>query len=137
MRDMLMIYLFSVGLIVSLLKIWVFLLKNMVIMLTVLNIAFSLWIILKDSLRKFNVFLSYSHGLLPFNYLGVFIFVDAPKIRFLQPLADKVKLKLTSWKEKSLNMMDQIQLVNTVVTGFLVYSFSVYKWPASILKQVE
>jgi len=39
---------------------------------------------------------SCSHGCLPFNFLGVPIFVGDPKCRFLQPLADKVKLKLAS-----------------------------------------
>jgi len=78
-----------------------------------------------------------SHGCLPFNYLGVRIFVGAPKSRFLQPLADKVKLKLASWKGKSLSMMGHIQLVNTVITGILAYSFNLYKWLVSLLKQVE
>ena len=81
--------------------------------------------------------LSCSHGCLPFNYLGVSIFIGAPKCRFLRPLANKVKLKLASWKGKSLSMMDQIQLVITVITGFLAYSFNMYKWPISILNQVE
>ena len=45
---------------------------------------------------KVQRFLSCSHGVLPFNYLGVPIFVGAPKCQLLQPLADKVKLKLAS-----------------------------------------
>ena len=55
------------------------------------------------------------------------IFVGAPKCRFLQPLADKVELKLASWKGKSLNMMGQVQLVNVVITRFLAYNFNMYK----------
>jgi len=85
---------------------------------------------------KIQCILSCSHGCLPFNYLGVPIFVGAPKCRFVQPLVDKVKLKLP-WKGKSLSMMDQFQLVNTVITGFLAYSFNMYKWSVSLLKQVE
>jgi len=84
-------------------------------------------------ITKIQHHLSCSHGLLPFNYLGVPIFVGALKLRFFQPLADKVKLKLVSWKGKFLSM-GWIQLVNT---SFLAYSFNVYKWPTSILKQVE
>ena len=76
---------------------------------------------------KIQRILSCSHGCLPFNYLGVFIFISAPKCRFLQPLVDKVKLKLTSWKGKSLSMMGQIQLVNTMIIGFLAYIFNMYK----------
>jgi len=86
---------------------------------------------------KIQHHLSCSHSLLPFNYLGIPIFVGAPKRKFLQPLADKVKLKLASWKGKTLSMMDQIQMVNIVVIGFLAYSFNVYKWHVSVLKQVE
>jgi len=33
--------------------------------------------------------------------------------------------------------MGRIQLVNTVITGFLDYSFNMYKWFVSLLKQVE
>jgi len=55
------------------------------------------------------------------------IFVSAPWGRFLQPLADKVKLQLASWKGKSLIMMGRVQLVNTVITGLLAYSFNLYK----------
>jgi len=86
---------------------------------------------------KIQHILSCSHDCLPFTYLGVFIFVGAPKDRFLQPLADKVKLKLASWKGKSLSMMSQIELVNTVITGLLAYSFNLYKWFVSLLKQVK
>jgi len=62
-----------------------------------------------------------NYDYLPFNYLGMYIFVSVPKSRFFQPLADKVKLKLTSWKGKYLSMMGQIWLVNTMITGFLAY----------------
>jgi len=86
---------------------------------------------------KIQRLLSCSHGCLPFNYLGVPIFVGAPECRFLQPLTDKVKLKLASWKGKSLNMIGQIQLVNTVITEFLACSFNKYKCFVSIFKQVE
>ena len=76
---------------------------------------------------KIQRILSCSHGCLPLNYLGLPIFVAAPKSHFLQPLADKVKLKLASWKGKYVSMMGQIQLVNTVITGILVHSFNLYK----------
>jgi len=77
--------------------------------------------------NKIQHILFCSHGCLPFTYLGVHAFVGAPKCRFLQPLVDKVKLKITSWKGKSISMMGQIQLINTVIIGFLAYSFNMYK----------
>jgi len=56
---------------------------------------------------KIQRIFSCSHGCLSFT-LGMSIFVGVPKGRFLQLLADKVKLKLASWKGKSLSMMGQI-----------------------------
>jgi len=88
-------------------------------------------------ITKIQCILSFSHGCLPFTYLGVPIFVGAAKGRILQLLAYKVKLKLAFWKGKSLRMMGQIQLVNTVIMGLLAYSFHLYKWLVSLLKQVE
>jgi len=76
---------------------------------------------------KIQRILSCYHGCLSFNYLGVFIFVGVPKCQYLQPFADKVKLKLTSWKDKSLSMMGRILLVNTVIIEFLAYNFNMYK----------
>jgi len=86
---------------------------------------------------KIQRILSWGHGCFPSTYLRVSIFVGGSKCRFLQPLDDKVKLKLASWKGKSLSMMAQIQLVNRMITGFLAYSFNMSKWPVSLLKQVE
>jgi len=86
---------------------------------------------------KIQHILSCSHGCLSFTYLGVPIFVGAPRGCFLQPLADKVKLKLASWKGKSFSMMGRVQLVNTVITGLLAYSFNLYNWYVSLLKQVQ
>ena len=88
-------------------------------------------------ITKVQRHLSCTHGSLPLNYLGVLIIVGTPKLIFLQLLVDKVKLKLGSWKGKSLSMIGQICLVNIVVTVFLDYSFNVYKWLTSLLKQVE
>jgi len=43
---------------------------------------------------KIQRILSCSHGCSPFTYLGVTILFGAPNFQYLQPLADKVKLKL-------------------------------------------
>jgi len=76
-------------------------------MLITLKVVFSPCISARFVTKIQRIF-SYSHGFLPFNYLGLSIFVGVPKCRFLQPLADKVKLKLASLKGKSLSMMGRI-----------------------------
>jgi len=78
---------------------------------------------------KIQRILSCSYGCLSFTYLGVSIFVGAPKCQFPQPLVDKVKLKLASWKGKSLSMMGGF--------SWSMHNFNMYKWHVSLFKQVE
>jgi len=88
-------------------------------------------------LSKIKYVLGCSRGNIPFNYLGVPIFVGSPKVRFLQPLVNKVRSKLAYWKGKSLSMTGRVELVNSVIYDFLSYNFQVYKWPSSLLKLVD
>jgi len=46
---------------------------------------------------KIQRHLSCSHDILPFNYLGVLIFVGAPKLRFLEPFTGAERLKDDSY----------------------------------------
>jgi len=52
-----------------------------------------------------TVFFDVIETLFFFIYPGVPIFFGALKWQFFQPLADRVKSKLTSWKGKCLRMM--------------------------------
>jgi len=83
------------------------------------------------NLTGFNI------GTTPFNYLGVPIFKEKPKARFLQPIADKVKAKLSAWKASLLTIAGRTQLVKSVVQSMLIYTISVYDWPISLLKDLE
>ncbi|MCI27995.1 RNA-directed DNA polymerase (Reverse transcriptase), partial [Trifolium medium] len=55
--------------------------------------------------------LNFKMGNLPFNYLGVPIFKGKPKVFHLQPIADKIKMKLSAWKASLLSMAGRVQLV--------------------------
>ena len=74
-------------------------------MLIILRIVFFTMNSSTRFVTKIQRILSCSRGCLPFTYLGMAIFVGAPKCRFFQYLADKVKLKLASWKGKFISMM--------------------------------
>jgi len=63
------------------------------------NNSKSIFFTMDNSVRfvtKIQCIVSCSHGCFPFSYLGVSIFVGAQRGRFLQPLANKVKIKLAS-----------------------------------------
>jgi hypothetical protein len=81
--------------------------------------------------------LNFSIGSLPFNYLGVPIFKGKPRVCHLQPIADRIKLKLSAWKASLLSIAGRVQLVRAVVQSMLIYSISIYSWPESLLKDIE
>jgi hypothetical protein len=81
--------------------------------------------------------LNFKIGSIPFSYLGVPMFKGKPKACHLQPFADKVKLKLSSWKASLLSMAGRVQLIKSVIQSMLIYSITLYSWPVSLIKEVE
>ena len=75
----------------------------------------------------------FSVGILPFQYLGCPIFQGKPKFIHFQPIVDRIKVKLATWKGVLLSNMGRVQLVKSIVHGMLVYSFHIYRWPARLL----
>lgn len=55
----------------------------------------------------------------------------------LQPIADRIKSKLAGWKASLLSIMRRVQLVKSIIHSMLIYSFHVYAWPVSLVKQVD
>lgn len=76
-------------------------------------------------------------GSLPFNYLGVPIFLGRPKSDYFLPIADKVRSKLSSWKGLQLSHAGRLQLIDSVIQSMLVYSFQVYAWPKSLVRKIQ
>jgi hypothetical protein len=81
--------------------------------------------------------LGFSMGSVPFMYLGCPIFEGKPKATHFQAIADRIKVKLSTWKGSLLSIMGRVQLVNSIIHGMLVYSFHIYLWPAALLKKVD
>ncbi|KAG4395297.1 hypothetical protein GLYMA_20G195450v4 [Glycine max] len=71
--------------------------------------------------------LGFKASVTPFDYLAVPIFKGKPTKSLLKPIADRIKLKLSSWKRKLLYLMDHIQLVKFAFEGNLLYFFWDYK----------
>jgi len=72
--------------------------------------------------------LGFSISSLHFTYLGVQIFKEIPKSIYLQPIRDKVKIKLTSWKASIISISCRVQLVNSMVQSILLHTMSIYSW---------
>ena len=76
-------------------------------------------------------------GSFPFTYLGVPIFLGAPKTSWLKPIADRVVAKMEAWKGHSLSMSSHLALIKSTIYGSLLHSFMIYKWPYALLKYIE
>lgn len=74
---------------------------------------------------------------LPFVYLGVPLFKGKPRKVHLQPIADRIRLKLATWKGALLSIMRRVQLVQSVIHSTVLHSFHIYGWPSSLLKMTD
>jgi hypothetical protein len=81
--------------------------------------------------------LDFNLGSLPFSYLGVPMFKGKPKTIHLQPIADKIRMKLSAWKASLLSIAGRVQLVKAVIQSMLMYIISLYSWPAALIKDLE
>ncbi|MCI10694.1 RNA-directed DNA polymerase (Reverse transcriptase), partial [Trifolium medium] len=65
------------------------------------------------------------------------IYSGKPKACWLQPIADKIQSKLSTWKASLLSMAGRVQLVRAVIQSMLIYSISLYSWPSSLINHIE
>lgn len=66
-------------------------------------------------------YIGFQEGELPFNYLGVPIFKGKPKTFHLRAIADRIKIKLASWKASLLSMVGRVLLVKFVIQAMLIH----------------
>lgn len=81
--------------------------------------------------------LGFQEGWFPFGYLGVPSFRGIPRKAHLQPLADRAKARLASWKWKLLSMGGRLLLIKAVFQSLLLHSFMIYLWPRSPICQLN
>lgn len=87
--------------------------------------------------RRITRCLGFIAGALPFIYLGVPIFVGRPVSNFFIDSRDKIINKFSAWQGLHLSMAGRICLVKSVIQSSPIHSMLVYKWPASIIKDLD
>jgi len=60
--------------------------------------------------------IGYSLAYPPFKYLGVQMFKGRPKIKHFKDVCDIIKVKLVTWKETLLSIMEKCILTNKLFT---------------------
>lgn len=76
-------------------------------------------------------------GRFPFDYLGFPLFCGSPTFQHLRLIAVKILSQFDTWKGRSLFYAGKVCLINSVISFKFVYSFSVYKWHISLLKELN
>ncbi|PON81969.1 hypothetical protein TorRG33x02_222920 [Trema orientale] len=69
-------------------------------------------------------------------YLGVPLFVGAPRQYWLIPWMDRILARFRCWMGMSLSMAGRLALAESVIYGSLIHSFQIYKWPSSLLSKL-
>ena len=90
-----------------------------------------------NAIRLLLQFWNTPRGSLSFDYLGVPLFKGAPRRVHLQKITDKIKNKLSAWKGNLLSMAGRLTLIKSVIEISFIYSFWVYKWPDSLIKELN
>ncbi|XP_071741242.1 uncharacterized protein [Rutidosis leptorrhynchoides] len=76
-------------------------------------------------------------GKLPFIYLGLTIGSKMTKVKDWNPVIEKFKARLSSWKMRSLSFGGRVVLIKSVLNSLPLYYFSLFRAPPSVLKILE
>ncbi|GJV90561.1 putative RNA-directed DNA polymerase [Tanacetum coccineum] len=81
--------------------------------------------------------LPFEEGTLPVKYLGVPLVSSRLKIRDCNELVDRVQLRISDWKNKSLSIAGRLQLIQSVLGSMHIYWASVFMLPSNVLLNIE
>ncbi|GJU46606.1 RNA-directed DNA polymerase, eukaryota [Tanacetum coccineum] len=74
---------------------------------------------------------------LPFKYLGVMAGSNMARIHSWDLIIDKVVVRMSKWKAKSLSISGKFTLTKLVLSTIPLFYFSIFKVPMGVLKRLE
>ncbi|CAH1434531.1 unnamed protein product [Lactuca virosa] len=81
--------------------------------------------------------LSFVEGKLPMRYLGIPLISTRLFVRDCKRLVDKVRCRISDWRNKFLSYAGRLQLISSVLCSFPVYWASCLLIPAETIKEIE
>lgn len=57
-------------------------------------------------------------------------------VSHLHPIVDRILVQLEAWKRRLLSLSGRLYLINSLITSKFVHTFTIYKWPASLLQSL-
>jgi len=87
-------------------------------------------------LKQFSNILNCKHMKIPFMYLGMPIGGNPRRSQFWQPVINKVRDRLSSWKGKLISVAGRVCLIKSVISALPLYYMSFFKMPKSVEKEL-
>ncbi|XP_071700478.1 uncharacterized protein [Rutidosis leptorrhynchoides] len=76
-------------------------------------------------------------GKFPFTYLGLTIGSKMNKLSDWNPVVEKIKKRLSSWRMRSMSFGGRMVLIKSVLFSLPLYYFSLFRAPHCVLKSLE
>ncbi|GKU89268.1 hypothetical protein SLEP1_g3431 [Rubroshorea leprosula] len=75
-------------------------------------------------------------GKMPFTYLGLPVGGNSGRRQFWNPVLDRFRQKLASWKSPLLSFGGRITLINSVLSALPIFYLSLFKIPKGVLREM-
>jgi len=73
----------------------------------------------------------------PFKYLSMSIGGNPRRVEFWKPIIEKIKVRLPTWKGKTLSMAGRICVIKFVLTALSLFYFSFFKAPSFMFNMIR
>lgn len=87
-------------------------------------------------LETASLFLHCRSESIPFKFLGIPVGANARRRGTWNPVIQKVRDRLASWKGRNLSIGGRVTLINSVLNSLPFYFFSFYKAPKVVIKEL-
>jgi len=85
----------------------------------------------------FSKSLNYRQMDLPFKYLRMVVGGNPRRVEFWNPIVDKIRSRLTSWKGRLLSMTGHLCLIKSVRSSLPLFYLSFFKAPIDACNQIR
>ncbi|XP_058733400.1 uncharacterized protein LOC131605010 [Vicia villosa] len=82
-------------------------------------------------------FLACKKGIIPFSFLGIVVGENPRRKKVWKKAIDNIKNRLSSWKGRNISIGGRVTLINAVLNAIPSFTFSFYKAPTKVLKEIN
>ncbi|XP_026433075.1 uncharacterized protein LOC113330483 [Papaver somniferum] len=82
-------------------------------------------------------YLGMERAMFPDKYLGIQLKPGIVRHIHVRQVVEKIMNKLAGWKGKLLSFQARLVLIKSVISSYVIHSMAFYKWPCTVIKQVE